>query len=68
MSETPGENLEEEPQAERGPEGARDTGSDEPGGGPAERPEGDSDHESDTSIQPQKTQDPDSPDLQSGGG
>jgi hypothetical protein len=37
---TPGAQLEEEPQSERGPMGSRDTGSDEPGGGPADRPEG----------------------------
>jgi hypothetical protein len=40
MSETPGEHLTEEPQSERGPIGSRDTGSDEPGGGPVDRPEG----------------------------
>ena len=33
MSEAPGEHLDEEPQEERGPEGSRDTGSDEPSGG-----------------------------------
>lgn len=68
MTDTPGEHLEEEPQAERGTQGARDTGSDEPSGGPADRPAGRGDEKSDTSVQPQKTQDPDSPDLQSGGG
>ena len=67
MSEEPGAQLEEEPQAERGAAGSRDTGSDEPGGGPADRPEGDSDHKADTSVLPQKT-DPEAPDLQSGGG
>ena len=35
MTDTPGERLTEEPQSERGPVGSRDTGSDEPGGGPA---------------------------------
>ena len=68
MSDTPGEQLEEEPQGERGPEGSRDTGSDEPGGGPVDRPEGTIDEESDTSIDPQGTQDLDAPDLPSGGG
>lgn len=68
MSETPGEHLDEEPQDERGPQGSRDTGSDEPSGGPVDRPAGKSDPESDTSVQPQETQDPDSPDLPSGGG
>lgn len=67
MSEQPGAHLDEEPQAERGPEGSRDTGSDEPGGGPVDRPEGTSDERSDTAVQPQSTQD-DAPDLQSGGG
>ena len=37
---TPGENLSEEPQEERGAPGSRDTGSDEPSGGPADRPSG----------------------------
>lgn len=67
MSEQPGANLEEEPQSERGPEGSRDTGSDEPGGGPADRPEGTGDEKSDTSVHPQSTQN-EAPDLQSGGG
>ena len=40
MSDTPGERLTEEPQSERGPMGSRDTGSDEPSGGPVDRPEG----------------------------
>jgi hypothetical protein len=40
MSDVPGEHLSEEPQSERGPMGSRDTGSDEPGGGPTDRPEG----------------------------
>ena len=53
MSETPGEQLEEEPQAERGPEGSRDTGSDEPEGGPVDRPAGQSDEDSDTGVDPQ---------------
>ena len=68
VSEKPGEQLEEEPQAERGPEGSRDTGSNEPSGGPVDRPEGTSDEDSDTSVHAQKSQEPDAPDLQSGGG
>ncbi len=68
MSETPGEHLEEEPQGERGPEGSRDTGSDEPGGGPVDRAEGTSDAESDTSVDPGSAEDPDAPDLQTGSG
>ena len=67
MSEQPGEHLEEEPQEERGPQGSRDTGSDEPSGGPVDRPAGTGDEESDTSVQPQESQE-DAPDLQSGGG
>jgi hypothetical protein len=68
MSDKPGEQLGEEPQDERGPEGSRDTGSDEPGGGPVDRPEGTSDEESDTSVKPEGAQDPDAPDLPSGHG
>jgi hypothetical protein len=67
MNEEPGAQLAGEPQSERGPEGSRDTGSDEPAGGPADRPEGTSDEVSDTSVLPQKS-DPEAPDLQSGGG
>jgi hypothetical protein len=37
---TPGEHLSEEPQEERGAPGSRDTGSDQPSGGPAERASG----------------------------
>lgn len=66
MSETPGAHLEEEPQAERGPRGSRDTGSDEPSGGPVDRPAGGGDEESDTSVLPQKSSDQDAPDLQTG--
>lgn len=68
MSEEPGEHLDEEPQSERGPAGSRDTGSDEPSGGPVDRPAGSADEEADTSVDPQEAQDPESPDLQSGGG
>jgi hypothetical protein len=67
VSEQPGEQLDEEPQSARGPEGSRDTGSDEPGGGPVDRPEGTSDEQSDTGVLAQSAQHPDSPDLQSGG-
>lgn len=62
MTTTPGEHLEEEPQDERGAPGSRDTGSDEPGGGPADRPADTSDEESDTSVDPQGSDD-ESPDL-----
>lgn len=62
-----GEQVEEEPQDERGPMGSRDTGSDEPSGGPVDRPAGTADEESDTSVAPQEAEDEESPDLQSGG-
>ncbi len=43
------EHLSEEPQSERGAKGSRDTGSDKPGGGPADRPAGTIDEEEVTS-------------------
>jgi len=52
MTETPGAHLQEEPQEERGPKGSRDTGSDEPGGGPVDRPAGTADPEDATGIDP----------------
>jgi hypothetical protein len=67
MSETPGQHLQEEPQEERGPMGSRDTGSDQPSAGPADRPAGVADAESDTSVKPETPQDPAAPNLQSGG-
>jgi hypothetical protein len=45
---TPGENVREEPQEERGAPGSRDTGSDEPAGGPVDRPSGE--YEGDESV------------------
>lgn len=71
MTEEPGEHLSEEPQSARGAPGSRDTGSDEPGGGPADRPEGKADQEStraDSGVDPQSAQDPDAPDLPAGTG
>ena len=71
MTEEPGARLEEEPQSERGAPGSRGTGSDEPAGGPADRPEGKADDEAtraDTGVSPQSAQDPDAPDLPSGTG
>lgn len=65
MTDTPGEQLDEEPQDERGAPGSRDTGSDEPSGGPADRPSGKADKRSDTSVSPQESDD-ESPNLQSG--
>lgn len=66
MSETPGEQLEEEPQDERGAQGSRDEGEG-PGGGPVDRPAGTADEDEDTGIDPQSTEHPESPDLASGG-
>ncbi len=67
MTDVPGEQLEEEPQAERGPKGSRDTGSDEPSGGPVDRPAGTADEDSDTSVNPQGAEDSDTQ-LQTGDG
>jgi hypothetical protein len=67
MSDTPGQYLEEEPQEERGPRGSRDTGSDEPAGGPVDRPAGIADDEADTSVKPQSPEQSSAPNLQSGG-
>jgi hypothetical protein len=50
MSETPGEHLDSEPQSERGPEGSRDTGADQPSGGPVDRPADGPDDDSVTSA------------------
>jgi hypothetical protein len=58
--------LQEEPQAERGAPGSRDTGSDEPGGGPVNRPAGASDADSDTTVDAQGAQHPGAPDLPTG--
>jgi hypothetical protein len=68
MTDKPGEQLEEEPQAERGDPGSRDTGSDEPAGGPVDRPAGTSDEDSDSSVDPQGATDEDMPEMRSGGG
>jgi len=66
MSDKPAEHLDEEPQAERGEPGSRDTGSDEPAGGPVDRPAGTSDEESDSSVDAQGTIDEDMPQMPSG--
>jgi hypothetical protein len=62
----PATHLQEEPQSARGPMGSRDTGSDEPGGGPAQRPAGGSDEDSDTTVDPQGAQHADAPHLPTG--
>lgn len=66
-SDTSGGHLDPEPQEARGPVGSRDTGSDEPAGGPVDRPAEDSDADTDTSVQPQQPQ-AGAPTLQSGDG
>jgi hypothetical protein len=63
----PGQHLEEEPQEARGPMGSRDTGSDEPSGGPVDRPAGSADETADTSVTPQPPQHPEAPYLQADG-
>ena len=67
MTDTAGEHLTEEPQSERGPMGSRDTGSDEPGGGPVDRPEGRADDGDDSTVDPQEPKHG-GPDLPGGGG
>jgi hypothetical protein len=62
----PAAHLQEEPQSERGAPGSRDTGSDEPGGGPVDRPAGGSAEDSDTTVDPQGAQHPDAPELPTG--
>ncbi len=68
MTETPGAHLEEEPQEERGAPGSRDTGSDEPAGGPADRPAGKAEEDHDTAIDPQGPVTEGAPDLPAGAG
>lgn len=63
MTDAPDEQFEEEPQDERGAPGSRDTGSDQPAGGPVDRPAGQSDEQSDTSTDPQATDDDEAPHL-----
>jgi len=67
MDEKPGKHLEEEPQEKRGAKGSRDAGTGKPAGDRAGRPSGKADDRSDTSVLPQDSQGPDSPNLQSGG-
>ena len=61
----PTAHLEEEPQEARGAPGSRDTGSDQPSGGPTDRPTGGSGEESDTKVDPQSSG-PDAPDMPAG--
>ena len=62
----PAAHLQEEPQSARGAPGSRDTGSDEPGGGPAPRPAGGSDEDSDSTVDAQGAQQADAPHLPTG--
>jgi hypothetical protein len=59
----------EEPQEARGAPGSRDTGADEPAGGPADRPAGstESDTEVDANRQPADREMPDLPTGDQGG-
>ncbi len=66
MSDEPADHLDEEPQAERGDPGSRDTGSDEPAGGPVDRPADTADEETDTSVDAQGTIREDMPDMPAG--
>ena len=62
----PAAHLQSEPQSERGAPGSRDTGSDEPAGGPVDRPTGGSGAESDSKVDPQGASDPESPPMPAG--
>ena len=53
MTDTPGAHLTEEPQEQRGAPGSRDTGSDEPAGGPVDRPVGTAGSDDDSGVDPQ---------------
>ncbi len=66
MTEKPAEQLSEEPQGERGAPGSRDTGSDEPAGGPTDRPAGTSSEDSDSSVDAKGAKDDDMPQMPSG--
>ena len=66
MTDTPADHLEEEPQEERGSPGSRDTGADQPSGGPVDRPAGNSGEESDTKVDPKGTIQEDMPYQPSG--
>ena len=68
MTQTPGAHVEEEPQEERGAPGSRYTGSDEPAGGPVDRPAGTAEDDHDTAIDPQAPATEGAPDLPAGGG
>ena len=58
--------LQEEPQAARGAPGSRDTGSDQPAGGPVDRPAGTSAEHTDTKVDPKGAEHADAPHLPTG--
>jgi hypothetical protein len=58
--------VQPEPQSERGAPGSRDTGSDEPAGGPVDRPAGTATEETDTTVDPQQPKHPDASNLPTG--
>ena len=62
----PAAHLQPEPQEARGAPGSRDTGSDEPAGGPVDRAAGTSGEDSDTTVDAQGAQHPDAPHLPTG--
>lgn len=66
MSDDDGTGPQEEPQAERGAPGSRDTGSDEPGGGPVDRPGDTAEEKTDTTVDPQEAQHLGAPEMPTG--
>jgi hypothetical protein len=65
-SSEPASRLQEEPQSERGAPGSRDTGADEPEGGPVDRPAGSADEDTDTTVDPKGAQHGGAPHLPTG--
>jgi hypothetical protein len=61
----PDRELSEEPQSERGPMGSRDKGG-PPGAGPADRPAGTADADSDSAVDPQEPRTEDAPTMPTG--
>ena len=66
MGETPGPHLSEEPQSVRGPVGSRDSGADEPAGGPVDRSAATTQRDADSSVHREEPQSPDAPHLPTG--
>jgi hypothetical protein len=62
----PADHLQAEPQEARGAPGSRDTGSDEPGGGPVDRPAGAPSEDSDTTVDAQGARHSGAPHLPTG--